>query len=240
MPVSGQDLVQLIENARRYPQGSPKRQRALHKLLLVVQKLPKLKKSNNPNYLDALSLTWEWFIKNIDKFEYDPNSLELVERRLTHWVNGYLGWRIRDLYTSDDKYKYDSLDEPIGDNEDNRIKGDTISNEDALIPTLDGLEGYIENQQKQKTERIGLDVELYIEKDPDNKLQQCHPKGNPKCNAQVLAQRMFLKEPPDKLKPIAREMDIKYQTLVSFWKRKGLPLLQEIVTELGYQPPKIS
>lgn len=239
MPVSGQDLVQLIENARRYPQGSPKRQRALHKLLLVVQKLPKLKKSNNPNYLDALSLTWEWLMKNIDKFEYDPNSLESVERRLTHWVNGYLGWRIRDLYTSDDKYKYDSLDGPIGNDEDNRTLGDTISDA-PNNRTLDGMLIFIKNEQLKETRRIGLDVELYIEKDPDNKLQQCHPKENSKCNAQVLAQRMFLKEPPDKLKPIAREMDIKYQTLVSFWKRKGLPLLQEIVTELGYQPPKVS
>lgn len=56
MSVSGQDLVQLIENARRYPQGSPKRQRALHKLLLVAQKLPKLIRDNHPNYPDALSL----------------------------------------------------------------------------------------------------------------------------------------------------------------------------------------
>lgn len=239
MSVSGQDLVQLIENTRRYPQGSPKRQRALHKLLLVVQKLPKLKKSNHPNYLDALNLTWEWFIKNIDKFEYDPNSLELVERRLTHWINGYLGWRIRDLYTSDDKYKYNSLDEPIGDDEDNRTLGDTISdtqnNRNKNI-----TQDIIENEQQEKIQRIGLKVESYIENDPDNKLKQCHPKENPKCNAQVLAQRMLLKEPPDKLKPISREMDIKYQTLVSFWKRKGLPLLQEIVIELGYQPPKVS
>jgi len=45
-----------------------------------------------------------------------------------------------------------------------------------------------------------------------------------------------LKEPPDKLKAIAKEFDIKYQTLVSFWKRKGLPLVQEIATQFGYQP----
>lgn len=244
MPLSGQGLVELIENARRYPQGSRKRQRALHNLLLVVQKLPKLKKSNHPNYLDALSFTWEWFIKNIDKFEYDPNSVELVERRLTHWVNGYLGWRIRDLYTSDDKYKYDSLDEPIGDDEDNRTLGDTIS--DARNNrTLDEMLIFIKNEQLKETRRIGLELELYIENDPDKKLRQCHPTRIPnfdpeKCNAQVLAQRMLLKDPPDKLKPISREMDIQYQTLVSFWKRKGLPLLQEIVIELGYQPPEVS
>jgi hypothetical protein len=242
MSVSGQDLVQLIENARRYPQGSPKRQRALHKLLLVVQKLPDLRRDNHPNYPDALSFTWEWFIKKIDEFEYDPNFPELVEKSLTNWINGTLKYRILDLKTSVQKEKKlkTSLDKPIGNDEDNRTKGDTISNEDALIPTLDGLEGYIQKEQQKKIQRIGLNVESYIENDPDNKLQQCHPKEKPKCNAQVLAQRMFLKEPPDKLKPISREMDIQYQTLVSFWKRKGLPLLREIVTELGYQPPKVS
>lgn len=244
MPVSGQDLVQLIENTRRYPQGSPKRQRALHNLLLVVQKFPKLKKSNNPNYLDALSLTWEWFIKNIDKFEYDPNSLELVEKRLTHWVNGYLGWRIRDLYTSDDKYKYDSLDEPIGDDEDNRTLSDTISNA-PNNRNNNTIQNIIDNEQQENTQRIGLKVESYIKNDPEHRLRQCYPTQIPnldpkECNAQILAKKMFVDEPPKKLKPIAEDMGIKYQSLVSFWKRKGLPLLREIVIELGYQPPEVS
>lgn len=233
MYVSGQDLVQLIENVRSQVESSPKRQKALHKLLSVVQKLPQLKKSNHLNYSDALSLTWEWFIKNIHRFEYNP---ETVERQLTNWINGYLAWRIKDLYTSDDKYKYDSLDKTMGDDEDNRTLGDTISNKDASIPNLGGLEEYIKKEQLNEIQRIGLEVELYIENDPDDRLKQCHPKQNPRCNAQVLAQRMFLNESPDKLKPISIEMDINYQTLFSFWKRTGLPLVQQIVTELGYQP----
>lgn len=241
MPVSGQDLVQLIENARRYPQGSPKRQRALNQLLLVVQKFPEFKKSSHPNYLDALNRTWEYLMKNIDKFEYNPNLPELVKRGLIKWLNKYLGWRINDLYSPDSKYKnIDSLDKPIGDNQDSRTLIDTISSKDSFIPTLDVIEEYIDKEQQKKIQRIGLKVESYIENDPDNKLKQCHPKDKPQCNAQILAQRIFLKEPPDKLKPISREMDINYQTLNSFWKRKGEPLLREIVTELGYQPPKVS
>ena len=178
MPINGQDLVQLIENARRYPQGSPKRQKALHKLLLVVQKLPKLIRDNHPNYPDALNLTWEWFIKNIHKFEYDPNFPELLEECLTKWINGTLYYRLKDAKNAPQKDKRikTSLDKTIGYNEDKRTKGDTISNEDALIPTLDGLQGYIEKEQHKKIQRIGLDVELYIENDPYNKLKQCHPK----------------------------------------------------------------
>lgn len=232
MGVNSQELIQLIEKVRSQPQGSPKRQKALSKLLLEVQKLPNLKSSDHPKYPDALNRTWEWFAKNIERFEYEP---EEVEKQLTNWINGYLGWRIKDLYTPDDAYQ-PSADEPFPDNDDNRTRQDTISNEDALIPTLDGLEGYIENLQKQNIQRIGLEVELYLENDPDNRLKQCHPREKPDCNAQVLAQRIFLKEPPDKLKAIAREFDIKYQTLVSFWKRKGLPLVQEIATQFGYQP----
>lgn len=240
MSVSGQDLVQLIENARCYPQGSPKRQRALHKLLLVVQKFPEFKKSTHPSYLDALNRTWEYLMKNLDKFEYDPNlPNSLVQKRLTKWLNSYLGWRIKDLYISDDKYEYDSLDKSIGDNEDNRTLGDTIS--DARNNrTLDGMLIFIKNEQLKETRRIGLKVELYIENDPDEKLKKCHPKENPECNVKVLARKIFLEEPPNKLKPISREMDIQYQTLVSFWKRKGLPLLREIVIELGYQTQQVS
>lgn len=233
MGVNSQELIQLIEKVRSQPQGSPKRQKALSKLLLEVQKLPNLKSSSNPNYPDALNRTREWFAKNIDRFEYEP---EEVEKHLTNWINGYLGWRIKDLYTSDRAYEESSMDQPVHNDESSRTQQDTISNEDALIPRLDGLEGYIENLQKQNIQRIGLEVESYLENDPDNRLKQCHPKEKPDCNAQVLAQRIFLKEPPDKLKAIAREFDIKYQTLVSFWKRKGLPLVQEIATQFGYQP----
>lgn len=228
MPDDSQ-LLELIEQVKKHPSGSPKRQKAFHKLLLAVQKLPGIRKSSHPNYQSALCLTWEWFFKNIDEFEPQNDD---VARSLEIWINGYLYWRIKDLYSPE--RQYESLDQPLG-NEENRTLNETISNEDALIPSLDGLEGYIEQLQKEKTQRIGLAVEQYIEKDPDNKLKNCHPKENPHCNAQLLAKRILLKEPPDKLKAIATELDIKYQTLVSHWKRKVLKLLQEIAIEFGYK-----
>jgi hypothetical protein len=46
----------------------------------------------------------------------------------------------------------------------------------------------------------------------------------------------IFKNPPDKLAVIARECQINYPTLVSHWKLKGIPLLQKIAIQLGYQP----
>jgi hypothetical protein len=48
-----------------------------------------------------------------------------------------------------------------------------------------------------------------------------------------------LKEPPDKFKDLAKELNVKYTTLNSHWDRKCEPSLQEIARTLGYeQEPK--
>lgn len=223
-------LKNLIAEVCQYPNPSLERQKALNRLLILVQHLPGLMKSSNPDYLDALNRTWEWFGKQIHTFQPRPPSLQVS---LVKWINGYLYWRIQDLYKSDNSiYSLDAVNE--GELESNLL--DKLSERGFSTPIPSGLEGYIEQLQKQETQRIGLQLEQYIEQDTDQKLQKCHPKAHPNCNCLLLTHRLRLKDPPDKFADVTRDLNVNYQVLVAHWKRKCLPLLQEIALSLGYQP----
>lgn len=220
-------LSTLLTEIRQNPARSIKWRRAMHKLLLEIQQLPGLKKSNHLNYLEALDDTFEWVSHQIANFEPRPPS---VSKSLVNWINGRLGWRIHDLY-SPDKDAPISLDAPLGVD-----AGETTRLE--LLPdfTLSGLDGMIENAQKETTQRIGLELELYIEQDPEGKLKKSYPRSYPECNCQFLSMRRVLKEPADKFQDLAKELNINYTTLNSHWKRKCEPSLQEIARTLGYKP----
>ncbi|MEG4943925.1 hypothetical protein [Microcoleus sp. F4-D5] len=198
----------------------------MNKLLLQIQQLPGLKKSSHLNYPAALNLTLEWVSREIAKFEPRQSS---VSKSLVNWINGYLGWRIKDLYSPDQDAPI-SLDAPIATD-----VGETTRLD--LLPdlTLGGLDGMIESAQKETTQRIGVELERYIEQDPEQKLRNSYPRSHPKCNCQFLSMRRLLKDPPDRFQALANELNVNYTTLNSHWGRKCERLLQEIARSLGYK-----
>lgn len=220
-------LSTLITEIRQNPAHSRKWRTALNKLLREIQKLPGLIRPNHPNYPEALNLTFEWVSRDIAKFELRQSS---VSKSLAYWINGYLHWRIQD-FKSPDKDAPISLDAPLAAN-----IGKTTRLELLADFTLSGLDGMIENAQKETTQRIGLELELYIEQDPEGKLKNSYPRSYPECNCQFLSMRRVLKEPADKFQDLAKELNINYTTLNSHWKRKCEPSLQEIARTLGYKP----
>jgi len=219
-------LSALIAEIRQNPANSRKWRTAMNKLLLEIQQLPGLKKSVHQDYPEALNRTFQWVSREIANFEPRPPS---VSQSLVNWINGYLGWRIKDLY-SPDKDAPISLDAPIAVD-----AGETTRLE--LLPdfTLSGLDGMIESVQKETTRRIAIQLELYIEQDPEGKLKNSYPRSYPECNCQFLSKRRVLKDPPDKFKDLAEELNVKYTTLNSHWDRKCEPSLQEIARTLGYK-----
>ena len=219
-------LSALIAEVRHNPANSRKWRTAMNKLLWEIQQLPGLKKSSHQDYPEALNRTFRWVSDEIANFELRQSS---VSKSLVNWINGYLGWRIQDLY-SPDKDAPISLDAPIAVD-----AGETTRLE--LLPdfTLSGLEGIIENAQKETTQRIGLQLELYIEQDPEGKLKNSCPGSYPTCNCQFLSKRRLLQDPPDTFRDLANELNVKYTTLNSHWKRKCEPLLQEIALTIGYK-----
>ncbi|MGB3511745.1 MAG: hypothetical protein WBA93_21405 [Microcoleaceae cyanobacterium] len=202
----------------------PERQKALNRLLILIQQLPGLYRSSHQDYPEAYNRTLEWASKNIQNFQSRPPSWE---KSFVVWINGYLKWRIRDLYTPDNKY--DSLDKPISNE-----AGESKTLKDKLpANTLSLLEIKIAELQQAKLERQGEEIRQYIEADPEEKLKASHPKKYPECNCQILATQLLLAEPPQKIADISQEINISNQTLYSHWKRKCLPLLREIANQFG-------
>ncbi len=50
----------------------------------------------------------------------------------------------------------------------------------------------------------------------------------PQCTCGEIAKRHILKQPPDKIAKIARDLELNYQTVNSHWRRNCKPLLAEI------------
>ena len=219
---------------------SSERLRAINRLLRELQQLPGLLKSSHPYYLQALDKTWEYVIKNICTFEKKCH-LSLQES-LVKWINGYLYWRIKDLYhRQEHQYRKElSLDVDINKNDENPLSFlDQLSETGFEPPTLSGLDAYIETLRKKKNEEIWQKLELYIEEDPEQILQKLHPRKFPDCNCQLLAKKLLLKDPLERLAQIHREyqnlgIEIKDYTLRYHWNNMCKPCLQKILESLGY------
>lgn len=219
-------LTTLITQVGQHPPKSIKWRLAMSRLLLEIQQLPGLYKSSHQNYLDILNRTLEKVSHNISEFTPNPNS---VAKSLVNWVNAYLSLRMRGL-DSPKKNAPLSLDAPIKSDFGEVTLLDKLPNF-----TLSGLDGLIENSQRETTQRIGLKLELYIEQDPEGKLKNSYPSSSAQCNCQFLSQRRVLKEPPDRFADIAKDLSIPYTTVNSHWKRKCEPILQKIAEDLGYK-----
>jgi hypothetical protein len=226
-------LRQLIATVCQHPDGSLERRKAMHRLLIELQQLPRLLKSSHPDYLDALNRTWEWVNRNIcSSFELRTPS---IQESLVKWINGYLHWRIKDVLSPQGS-KTLSLDKIIGDPEEGTPLLEQLSQTGLSTPTLSGLSGHIEQLERDNIQRIALDLERYIQQDPKGKLRNCFPRAHPNCNCHLLSIRRYLKDPPDSFSDIAQELNMKSTQLTNHWYGRCKPLLQEIAEDLGYRP----
>jgi hypothetical protein len=232
-----QQLAEHLSLLRQEPRDSLLWRGTMSRFLTVLQYLPEFSKytqAGRPSYfLDALNQTWSWVSREIHTFE--PRTVSL-RQDLTRWINGYLYWRIKDLAVKENEPGI-SLDQPyLGEEGDGTLSWiDRVDEDRNLLRhgtqsvALSGLDRYIIQIQTEETRKKILDLELYIEHDPEGKLCNSYPRNYPKCHSQLLAQRLLLQHPPDKLSEIAREFNINYQTLNSHWKAKTLPLLRNLI-----------
>jgi hypothetical protein len=245
-----EELRILIETVQ---QNSPKTltwRKAMNRLLAEVQRLPGLTRSSHPDYAEVLDDVLMRLGEEIKTFQPQSPSLE---KSLTNWINLKLRltYEVRELHAPPrsraqgppKSAKADflrqaqkpplSLDAPVGI-EGSPSFGDYLPADGPC--TLSDLEDAIRREQEQQTaQRIGLQIQRYIETDPDEKLRQCHPQAYPDCHCQMLSLRLLLKQPPDRMVAIAREFNINYHTLNWHWKNRGLPLLRAIAQNFGYE-----
>jgi hypothetical protein len=214
------------------PLHSAVRAKAMSDLLRIVMQLPGIKKVNHQDYALALNQTWEWMSRNIDEFQSSTDSLE---RDLVKWLNGYLYWRIHDIYHGiGDRQQPLSLDEHILDQGETYL--DLLSESGFIDLNLNNLNDHIQLLQQQEHQQIATQIEIWIQRDPDRQLQACYLRDRDRCNCQMISYRIIVKDPPDSFTAIAKDLNIPYQTLVAHWKRKCLPLLQAQAKNLGYEP----
>jgi hypothetical protein len=223
-----EQLNELIAEVCRYKDATLERQKALNRLLSIIGQLPGIYTSSHQDYPEAYNRTLEWVCKNLDRFETRSSS---VRQSFVIWINGYLKWRIRDLYLPDDKY------------ESQRIYAMTNSDGDAIDPidrladpkfSLNLLDLKIAQIQDNQRQRQGEAIKNYIERDPDRILTNCCLRKTPQCHCQLLAIRLLLEKSPQKIADLSREFNVNNQTLYSHWKQKCLPLLQEIGHRFGH------
>lgn len=206
-------LRELIIQVCSHPRRSWDRRRAMNRLLLEVQRLPKLSKSVHPDYWEAFNLTWEWLDKNLHNFQ--PNRSPLRDSFVS-WINGFLRYRIKDLYLQRDTHVVYIAD----------------ANYEQLSGYFSGFNSAIEQLEAEEKKNWVRAIEQYIEIDPEEKLRRCHPRNRPDCNCQIIAQKLLLQSVPEKMTALAKQLNISAQTLDSFWRRKGWLHLQAIAREI--------
>ena len=241
-------LRQLIATVRQHPPGSPVWRKAMNQLLMEIQQLPGLVRSSHPDYWEVLDDTLMQLGEKIKEFEPRYPSMETS---LVVWINRKLRLRyeVRSLSspgrirpkpkTALAEYKAQirklplSLDTPVSE-DGGETFGDLLP--DRSLCNLWDLEAEIERQQaKLRNQSIGKRMRQYIVQDPDGKLRNCYPRAYPRCHGHVLSQRRCLKDPPDKFKDIAQDLDMPLGKVTSHWFDRCIPLLQEIAESFGYK-----
>jgi hypothetical protein len=226
-------LTRLLATVFQAPPHSEARARALSHLIRHLQNSPRIRKVAHQDYLLALNQTWEWLSREIDRFQRNDNS---VEDDLYAWINGYLNWRIRDLYSpSTTQLATVSLDATLSAAaETPETYLDLLSEAGFIEVQLSSLDQYIEALQQQANQEIAIQITAWITTDPDNILQNCCLRNHQHCNCQILSKRLLVQDPPDSFKKISQDLDIPYQTLVSHWKRSCLKLLKNTAKNFEY------
>jgi hypothetical protein len=234
-----QQIATALEAALLAPPQSRDRAKAMHRLIYLLQQHPKLKRVKHQDYSLALNQTWIWLSRHLQEFQPTSNpsapTAASITTDLIRWINGYLHWRIHDLYhPTDPDDNHLSLDNLA--NEDGQTYLDLLSDEGWITPSFSNLGEHLTRLRSQQNQTLASQIEQWIETDPDRTLQTCYPRNQPHCNCQALATQILLKDPPDSFTDLATALGIPYQTLVAHWKRRCLPLLQQQTKKLGHEP----
>lgn len=218
------------------------------------------------DYAEIFNNVMERVVKEICQ-DFQPQANKSMAASLQAWINEKmrLKYEVLDIYPSSNqsnstptnligaksnrknpkKEFYEQAKKPpFSLNKILNQNGDETFEDYLAAPTLNGLDAIIERDQEKLEEqelRISVNFARYIEQDPQGKLRNCYPpRGNyVDCNCQLLAQRLLLKEPPESKTEIAKEIKVPYQSFISHWKRKCIPLLQSIGIEIGYQQDRL-
>lgn len=244
-----QQVIELLSTLKSNSSSSVAWRRAMDRLLRVLPAIPGIFKSSHSHYPEVWNDVLLRVSREIDSFIVPKKD---VLSSLAYWINLKLRlkYAIRDLQRGDratktrspkSLFQYQARQPPLSLDRPITSDSEQTFADQLPTPTLATLEDYLSRvQHEAQQEILAADLQQYIETDPEIMLRDCHPRKYPQANAQFLALRLLLKEPPDTLAQIARELTINYHTLNWHWQNKALPLLREIALSWGYKPPDLS
>lgn len=193
----------------------------------------------DPDYADAVNDSFNWLRKKLPEFEMEPPN---KRDRLLRWFLTHARYQRKQLLRErgQEQGQKLSLDVAVAPESDSDLL-DRLGDEGKLYQqkmAIDGLEQWLKEQQKQELRELLQAWLAYIEADPEGRLQAKY-SVRPECNCHCLVRDYKLAEDRKvKRSQIAKQYEIKYQTLTAFWKRSCLPLLVELLREsseqLGY------
>lgn len=234
-------LCRQIQKVLQLPDGSEYQKGEMGKLLRLIPDLPGIYKPQNPTIdrQDALNRalvdisgckkkgtadSLRRFVekRNLNLATEEPGNLRVL---FVRWFNRILKNKIAEIYREQKQYL--SIDAPIPGGDGKTAYGDTICSD---RPT--GVDSIIEAEDKEAQKNLCQAVKDYLETDPEGILRKCHPKGYPQANCQELAKKRFLQTPPEKWKNIVPDLKVPYGTVTAHWKRKCVPLVQQITSKI--------
>ncbi len=221
------ELIRLLETICQSPANSPEKAKALNRFIILCQKNLSLIKDKHLDYPEALNKTWKWVSENLNKFQPSSPSFS---HSLQIWINGYLYWRIKDLYI---------INTPLGISlEQLSIDGKEFSDTGFVAPTLSGLDALEKSEEEKQLNLVLEEIRRYIESDPDCILRKFHPRGHPECNCQLLIKRLIFQKPPDTLANIAKECGINYQNVNTRWQHPKRQNCRQMLKEIAHKIAK--
>jgi hypothetical protein len=241
--IDDSSLCRIIKQALQDSEGDQYPHNAVEVLALVIDQLPEVKaylgKGWLPYYDEALPMTMRDVYRNIRKFPtrfkldmasvncQNPSEAGHIRKCFVRWVVMILKRDCFDVMRLRDKRPQTFGTMALAGVEyDSFAMLDNVPGTEAFPTAIDRL---IQQEQLLAVEEL----KRYIEQDPEEKLRNCQPRGRPNCNCQTLSQKILLANSPNEIIKITKELNIPYQTLLAHWKRKCIPLLQEIARDFG-------
>lgn len=210
-----QRLTNLALAACQHPPGSRERLRALNQLVREIQKSGKLWRDPDTEiYHEALSRTWIYLTQNLCEVTTAKQAFDPSRSSVTHWLNTYLKYRLRDLRNEKMNDRYQRVwSQAFFDPDNPTDPTANLAAPEDIPPMLDITRAWLDS-------------------DTEPRLHSIHVKGRPDINAQILIQRRL---PPEaSWKEIGEELDYPSQLLSAFYHRHCLPLLREFGREQGF------
>lgn len=210
-----QRLTDLARAACQHPPGSRERQRALNQLVREIEKSGKLWRDPDTEiYHEALGKTWIYFTQNLCEVTTAKDAFDPSRSSVTHWLNTYLKYRLRDLRNEKMTDRYNRVwSQAYFDPDNPQDPTANLAAREEIPPILEITHAWLD---------AGTEPRLF----------SIHVKGRPDINAQILIRKRL--PPAASWKDIGQELDYPSQLLSAFHHRHCRPLLREFGRDQGF------